>query len=72
MALVSSIDDYSNKDTNMKTNQENIEIVVETNNDLQNNVKTMEQRGEQSTVLEIRVEAKTPISNRQRITLLIK
>ena len=44
MTLVGIIDDYSGKDTNMKTNQENVEIVVETNNDLQNDVQTIEKR----------------------------
>ena len=44
MALVAIIDDYSD----MKTNQENVEIVLETNIDLQNNVQTEEIRGEWS------------------------
>ena len=34
MALVSIIDDYFDKDTNMKTNKKNVKTIVETNNDL--------------------------------------
>ena len=41
MVLVAIIDDYSDKDIDMKTNQENVEIVLETNNYLQNNMQTV-------------------------------
>ena len=59
MALVAIIDDYSDKDTDMKTNQENVEIVVETNNDLWNETHTMEQRSEP----ELRTNTTTPNRN---------
>ena len=52
-----------------KANHENVEVIVETNNDLQNDVLTSEQRGEErsKTREEIRVEFSTPTPNNNLI-----
>ena len=44
----------------------NTKLFLKTNNDLQNNVQTEEIRAKQSIVPEIRVEAETPIANKNR------
>ena len=59
MALVAIIDYNFDKVIDMKTNRENVEIFVETNNDLQNETHTMEQRSKPK----IRVEMSTPNIN---------
>ena len=45
----------------------NIELILKTNNNFQNNVQTKEIRGEQSIVPKIRVEATNPMKNRNII-----